>query len=59
MQVMPFRDSTAFVHDGDALSKRFNEDGYLFIRNLIPRESVLQVRSRLLNIASENHWLSS
>ena len=28
------------------LKSRLNEDGYLFIKNLIPREAVLQVRRR-------------
>lgn len=57
MQLIPFQDSSDLLLDGDALSKRLSEDGYLFIRGLIPRESVITVRSRLLNIASEANWL--
>ncbi|MDO8693503.1 MAG: phytanoyl-CoA dioxygenase family protein [Sheuella sp.] len=56
MTYSPFRDSTEILNSGDSLSERLTEDGYLFIRGLIPRNDVLQVRSGLLNIANEYGW---
>lgn len=53
----PFRDSTEFLHDGDTLRARLAEDGYLFLRALLPREQVLAVRARLLAKAAAGGWL--
>ena len=43
-----FQDSTALLNDGPALAARLNEDGYLFLRGLFPREDIMAVRRRLL-----------
>jgi hypothetical protein len=56
MTYLPFHDSTKILLDGDSLVERLEEDGYLFIRGLIPRTEVLEVRERLLKIASEYDW---
>src|ERR1700742_2698730 len=53
----PFRDSTEHLNDGDTLRARLAEDGYLFLRGLLPREAILDVRARLLNKAAEGGWL--
>ena len=44
----PFTDSTEHQTDGEALRARLAEDGYLFLRRLLPREAILNVRARLL-----------
>ena len=54
----PFRDSTAHLNDAGTLRARLAEDGYLFLRNLFPRQSILDVRARLLNKAAEGGWLA-
>jgi hypothetical protein len=56
-QYEPFRDSTEHLHDGETLRARLAEDGYLFLRGLLPREAILDVRARLLNKAAERGWL--
>jgi len=58
MQKMaPFTDSTAIRADGPALKKRLDRDGYLFIRQLLPKKAVLNVRNRLLEKAAAGGWL--
>ncbi len=52
-----FRDSTALLTDGPALRARLDQDGYLFIRGLLPRDTILNVRARLLAKAAQGGWL--
>ena len=58
MQKMsPFLDSTPLMGDGDALRERLDCDGYLFVRELLPRKDVIRVQRRLLQKASKGGWL--
>ena len=58
MQPYPdFLDSSDLWQDGAALRSRLERDGYLFIRNLLPAETILSVRSRLLEKAAAGGWL--
>ena len=52
-----FLDSTPIRDDGPGLKKRLDRDGYLFIRQLLPKEAVLNVRNRLLEKAAAGGWL--
>ena len=54
-----FLDSTTLMEDGPALAGRLVRDGYLFLRGLLPRETVLRVRRRLLEKAAAGGWLDS
>ncbi len=47
-QYEPFRDSTEHLNDGETLRARLAGDGYLFLRGLLPRKAILDVRARLL-----------
>src|SRR4051812_48860298 len=58
-QYSPFEDSTALVADGAALRDRLRRDGYLFLRGLLPRQTIAAVRSRLLAKAAVGGWLDS
>ena len=42
------RDSTAFFDDAEELRRRLDEDGYVLIRGLIPRETVMASRRMLI-----------
>ena len=42
--MQPFLDSTSLVADPDALNERLDTEGYLFVRGLLPRAAVLDVR---------------
>ena len=50
--VRSFLDSTDLMGSGPALAARLRHDGYLFLRGLLPREAVLEVRLRLLEKAA-------
>ena len=52
-----FLDSTELMEDGPALMARLERDGYLFLRGLLPRETVMEVRRRLLEKAAAGGWL--
>ncbi len=52
-----FLDSTDLMNDGPALAERLERDGYLFLRGLLPREAVMNVRRRLLEKAAAGGWL--
>src|SRR5579862_2811879 len=54
----PFRESTEHLNDGETLRARLAEDGYLFLRGLLPRDAILDVRARLLQRAMEGGWLA-
>lgn len=58
MQTYPdFLDSTDLAADGPALRARLARDGYLFIRGLLPAQTILGVRERLLAKAAAGGWL--
>ncbi len=52
-----FLDSTGLMEDGPALAERLERDGYLFLRGLLPRDAVMEVRRRMLETAAEGGWL--
>lgn len=56
-QYPDFLDSTPVRDDGAALRQRLERDGYLFIRQLLPLETILAVRKRLLEKAAAGGWL--
>lgn len=49
-------DASAYLDDPEQLRRRAQEDGYLFIRGLLPAEDVLQVRALLLAVM-QHHQL--
>jgi hypothetical protein len=53
----PFRDSTAILADTGALRARLEEDGYLFLRGLLPRAAVMTLRGQTLRAAADGGWL--
>ena len=55
----PMTDSSACLGDGEALKRRANADGYLFIRNLVPRDAVLAARAELLDVMRKHGLLST
>ena len=54
-----FLDSSALLDDPEALRARADEHGYLFLRGLLPRDAVLDVRGRFLEILDRHGWLAS
>ncbi|HEY2176429.1 MAG TPA: phytanoyl-CoA dioxygenase family protein [Mycobacteriales bacterium] len=52
-----FLDSTDLLDDPVALRDRAAELGYLFFRQLLPREEVLGVRRSMLGVIADHGWL--
>ncbi len=55
--MQPFIDSSALRDDGSALAQRMHRDGYLFLRNFLPREAIANVQRQIAAIASDAGWL--
>jgi hypothetical protein len=55
----PFTDSTDFAGDDAALRARLADDGYLFVRHLLPPEPLATLRRQCLDIIAEAGWLKA
>lgn len=55
--MMLFRDSTSSRGDGPELLRRIREDGYLFLRGVLPEEPLEALRREFLLLAREGGWL--
>ena len=55
--MQPFLDSTNLAADPAALNERLAAEGYLFIRGLLPRAAVLEVRRQCRAVAAAGGWL--
>ncbi|HEY6434077.1 MAG TPA: phytanoyl-CoA dioxygenase family protein [Acetobacteraceae bacterium] len=55
----PFCDSSSLADDAAALAERMREDGYLFLRGLLPRAAVTAVQGEVGAIARDAGWLNS
>ena len=53
----PYLDSSASASDGAALAGRMRREGYLFLRGLVPRAPILELRRQFLAVAGEAGWL--
>ena len=52
-----FDQSNDLLKDPPALRKKLRDDGYLFFRELLPRDDVLSVRRRILEFCQVEGWL--
>lgn len=52
-----FVDSSELIEDANGLRDRLARDGYIFLRGLLPAETIRSVRSRLLAKAAAGGWL--
>ena len=43
-----FKDSTEFVNNRTELRRRLDENSYTFIRRLLPKSTIFNIRSRML-----------
>lgn len=53
-----FDDSTPLLGDPTALRARADQDGYLFFKQLLPAEPLLELRRQMLEICSQRGWLA-
>lgn len=52
-----FTESDSLLNNPSALRKRLRDDGYLFLRGVLPKDEVLQLRGQILEICEEAGWL--
>lgn len=55
--MQPFLDSTHLAADPAVLNERLAAEGYLFVRGLLPRSAVLDVRRQCRAVAAAGGWL--
>ena len=53
----PFRNSTGLIADGAALAVRMREDGYLFLRGLLPADEIQTLQRQIGTLAQDAGWL--
>lgn len=53
----PFTESNDVLNNPSAVRKRLRDDGYLFLRDVLPRDDVVQLRRQILEICEEAGWL--
>ena len=52
-----FTESNDLLDNPPALRKRLRDDGYLFLRDILPKNDVLHLRQRILQCCQEAGWL--
>ena len=57
MPIHPMRDSSGVAHDAAAVRERLKDDGYLLLRNLIPRAAVDAAHRRVADKLQALGWL--
>ena len=52
-----FFDATDILNDPDALRSRFAQDGYLYVRGLVPHTPLKELRKQIVEICADCGWL--
>ena len=52
----PFIDSTSLLDQPQTLRQRMQEEGYLFIRNLLPQAALEEVSAAIITICQSHGW---
>ena len=52
-----FTESNHLLSDPPALRQQFNADGYLFLRDTLPKPEVLSLRRQIFEFCQEEGWL--
>lgn len=56
-RVEPLVDATPLLENPDALRERAQREGYLFFKNRLPIDDVLNLRHQILTIAQRHNWV--
>ena len=57
MSTQPYTESNDILNQPDALLRRLTTEGYLFFRELLPRDTILNVRRQILEVYRAAGWL--
>ena len=55
---LPMRDSTPLLGDASALRQRMEQDGYLYLRRLLDRDRLLELRRKILEVLAQYGWIA-
>lgn len=53
----PMYEANELLGDASAVQARLAQDGYLFFRNIIPTEKLLELRDQMTRILAEHGWI--
>ena len=53
----PMYEANELLGDPDAVKARLADDGYLFFRDVLPKDRLLEVRDDITRILAENGWI--
>ena len=59
VSLQPMYEANALLEDVSALRNRLDQDGYLFFRNIVPVQKLLQLRSQITEILAELGWIEA
>lgn len=54
-----FTDSTPLLETPDALHARAEQDGFLYFKNFLPQEPLLELRRQMLEVLERHGWLKA
>ena len=54
-----FADSTALLGQPEALRARADADGFLYFKQLLPREPLLELRRQVLQVVDDHGWIKA
>lgn len=57
IQFSPFQDSSQYIDKPDALRLQFSEQGYLYLKGLLPGDELLALREEIAAICAAEAWL--
>jgi ectoine hydroxylase-related dioxygenase (phytanoyl-CoA dioxygenase family) len=55
--INPFYIANALLCDRDALKNKFREDGYIFLKAIVPPHKLIALKRQITNICFEHGWL--
>ncbi|WP_252272052.1 phytanoyl-CoA dioxygenase family protein [Pseudomonas subflava] len=58
ISLSPIRESSALLGDPGALRARFEEEGYLYLKGLLPKAKVQVLQAQIFDICKRKHWFS-
>ena len=57
--MIPFVDSSELKGDGEAIRRRADRDGYLFLRDIVDKQAVLEARRDITAVLHEVGWIDA
>jgi hypothetical protein len=56
--VIPFTDATPLLDDHGSLRERFNEDGFIYLKGVVDRDLLLDLRAQITSVCDAHGWFA-